>query len=1101
MTTTTNNTRNIEREYQKLTPEQAVLHRPASYIGSINEATIDTWIPEDAVMVHKEVKFNPGLLKCFDEVITNALDASKRDPSVRNIKVTLEDDSMTVFNDGNLGIPIQVHKEHGVYLPELIFSHVHSSSNYDDTQNRTWAGTNGVGAKAAIIFSTQSDIQIVHDGQKYIQEFKKNLTTRCKHKITKVKSPNSVRVTVRPDFGRFGLENFRSDQTVEMIYKRTLEVAALTDKKVAVTWNDKKVAVKNFETYVDMFLGKNKTEVPRVLMHDGKWDVCIAHAPHGKFAQISSVNGCVTHEGGSHVDMVLNPLLKTLTEKLQAKHKDVTIRSQYIKDNVMIIMNTEVRNPKFSSQTKEKLISRPSDFVSRFSINDPDLKKIEKLGLADNVLAVAVARDTKNLTNGQRKKTRLNNIPKLDDANRAGGPQGHKCTIILTEGDSAKTMAISGLPNRDYFGVFPLRGKLLNTRGVTPLKLEKNAEIQAIIQILGLVWNKKYTTQKDLQSLRYGKILIMTDQDNDGFHIKGLLMNFIHQYWPSLLAVSGFVCAMLTPVVKVTKGNQVKEFFNTSDYDKWRTGTATAGWKIKYYKGLATSNSKEAKEYFARMKTLDYICSEQTDHDAILKAFEKGGGKGVSSTSATDKRKTWILDALRTPEDIDYSTQRVPTEEFVNKELVLFSIADVHRSIPNLIDGLKTSQRKVLYACFKRKLEKEIKVAQLSGYVSEHSAYHHGEQSLNMTIVSMAQKFVGHNNINYLVPSGQFGSRIKGGDDAGSPRYIFTALEKKTTKIFNPHDNVLLDYLDDDGFSIEPKYYVPILPMILVNGCRGIGTGFSSTIPCFNPKDIIANLKKLMKYGERATLTKMTPWYDGFKGEVKSVDTNKWTTHGVFTTRLNKVTVTELPIGVWTEDYIEFMKKLETDGEIQHFDNRSSEVDVNIEITFGPARLNELMSTNKLADFLNLSKSITATNMHVLDENRQIVKIKQPEDIIVKFFAVRKVFYAKRKAWIEKHTTHDLKVLQNKIRFIQEVASQTIKLYGTKKAVTAAYLEREKYYKVKQAFQYLFDLKCEHFTEEKVAALRKEIATKETMLKTLQGKDAMDLWKEDLIAK
>ena len=1087
--------RNIEKEYQKLTPEQAVLHRPASYIGSTNGTVTETWIPKNNKMKYKPVKYNPGLLKCFDELITNAFDASKRDKTVKNIKITILADNMSVWNDGELGIPIQIHKEHNVYLPELIFSHVHSSSNYDDTQTRTWAGTNGVGAKAAIIFSKESNITINHENQCYTQKFEDNLTKRGKPKIVKHKSNNSVGVTVFPDFSRFALKDFTSDQTIEMIYKRTLEVAALTDKKVSVSWNGDKLSVKNFESYTDMFLG-NKTEIPRVIIQDGKWNICISHTTQDKFVQISSVNGCSTNEGGTHVDMVLNPLVKMLTEKLQSKHKDVTIRPQYIKDNIMIILNTEVRNPKFSSQTKEKLISKPSDFINKFYMNDLDFKKIEKLGLADNVLSVAMAKDTKNLTTGQRKKTRLNNIPKLDDANRAGGPYGSRCTIILTEGDSAKTMAISGLPNRDYYGVFPLRGKLLNTRDVAPLKLEKNAEIQAIVQILGLIWNKEYTTPKDLQSLRYGKILIMTDQDNDGFHIKGLLMNFIHQYWPSLLKIPGFVCAMLTPVIKATKGSQVKEFYNVSDYEKWKKGDR-GNWKIKYYKGLATSNSKEAKEYFKNMNTLEYICSEKIDDDSIVKAFDKGL-KSANKTSASDKRKKWIVNALKKPQDIDYKQKQVPTREFIDKELVLFSIADVFRSIPNIVDGLKTSQRKVLYSCFKRKLDKEIKVAQLSGYVSEHSAYHHGEQSLNMCIVGMAQKYVGHNNINYLVPSGQFGSRIKGGHDAGSPRYIFTALEKHTSKLFNPSDSVLLEYLDDDGLSIEPKYYIPIIPMILVNGTKGIGTGFSSDIPCFNPKDIIHNIGLLIKHGERATLKEMTPWYDGFKGTITKVSENKWMSHGVYNTYLNKVYITELPIGVWTEDYIELMKKLETDGEIQHFDNRSSEVDINIELTFGPARLKELIDTKKLDSLLNLKKSVNATNMHVLDENREIIKIAKPEDIITRFFTIRQKFYTKRKEWIQKQTTHELEVLNNKMKFIQEVSKGNIKLYGTKKSVTATYLEKNKYYKVKQCYQYLFDIKCEHFTEEKVIAIQNEIKKRQKILKDLLGKTPVNLWQEDL---
>jgi DNA topoisomerase-2 len=204
----------------------------------------------------------------------------------------------------------------------------------------------------------------------------------------------------------------------------------------------------------------------------------------------------------------------------------------------------------------------------------------------------------------------------------------------------------------------------------------------------------------------------------------------------------------------------------------------------------------------------------------------------------------------------------VTVSDFINKEMVHFSVESVHRAIPHVLDGMKPSHRKVLFGVFKRNLIKPIKVAQLAGYVSEKAAYHHGEASLQSTIIGMAQNFVGSNNINLLYPEGQFGSRLLGGDDASAARYIFTKLAPITRKIFHPHDDALLKYLEDDGFPVEPEFYMPILPMLLVNGASGIGTGWSTKIPNHNPREIVANLRRLLR-GEE--MEPMHPWYMGFR--------------------------------------------------------------------------------------------------------------------------------------------------------------------------------------------------------------------------------------------
>lgn len=313
--------------------------------------------------------------------------------------------------------------------------------------------------------------------------------------------------------------------------------------------------------------------------------------------------------------------------------------------------------------------------------------------------------------------------------------------------------------------------------------------------------------------------------------------------------IPGFLQQFITPIVKVTKGKKSETFFTIPQYEEWKeeTGNNGKGWKIKYYKGLGTSTAADAKEYFSNLDLhevgferisldvkeeeevvamaidpLEFDGQEQDNGNKIVvpdKSTSYGEGliDMVFNKKRANDRKDW-LQQFEKDTYLNYSDAQkgagVKYSQFINEEYILFSRADCERSIPHVMDGFKPSQRKVLFACFKRKLKDEIKVAQLSGYIGEHSAYHHGEASLHTTIINMAQTYVGSNNINLLTPSGQFGTRRMGGKDHASPRYIFTMLEKITRAIFHPDDDELLNYLHDDGVSIEPDYYMPVIPMV-----------------------------------------------------------------------------------------------------------------------------------------------------------------------------------------------------------------------------------------------------------------------------------------------
>lgn len=325
-----------------------------------------------------------------------------------------------------------------------------------------------------------------------------------------------------------------------------------------------------------------------------------------------------------------------------------------------------------------------------------------------------------------------------------------QCTLILTEGDSAKASAVAGLSvvGRQKYGVFPLRGKVMNVCDVGADKVAANAEITAIKKILGLQTGKAYASVADL---RYGRVMLMTDADTDGSHIKGLVMNLFQLQWPSLLRVEGFMCTLLTPIVKAflsssgakSKGGAAAplEFYNLGEYRRWSESHAAAevagtgtGKKptLKYYKGLGTSTAEEARDWFRKMKMTVYVWEEDggRSKEALGLAFDK---------KRADDRKAWLAAyepdraSLSAAASLGKTHTDVTYTEFVNDELIEFSNYDVLRSIPSAIDGLKVSQRKALFGCRKRNLVKgELRVAQLAAYVAEHACFHHGEASMQV---------------------------------------------------------------------------------------------------------------------------------------------------------------------------------------------------------------------------------------------------------------------------------------------------------------------------------------------------------------------------------
>lgn len=789
-------------------------------------------------------------------------------------------------------------QKENIYIPEMIFGHLLTGSNYDDDEAKTTGGRNGYGAKLCNVFSTEFTLetQDSENGKRYKQTWTDNMSKMGKAKISSSKSADFVRVTFTPDYRRFKMNGI--DDDFEALVKRRVYDMAGTVKGIKVFLNGNVIKL-DFKKYIEMYAkaiikergaeeGSEGPPSATVIVedpkaHNHKWEIGFA-VSDGSFQQVSFVNSIATTSGGTHVNYIADQICDKLLDVVKKKNsKGATLKSNQIRNHIFLFVNCLIVNPAFTSQTKEQLTTKVKQFGSKCQLTDDFLKKIAKTDAVQNILAFAQTKADQLLTKTDgNKRSRMNN-PKLVDANLAGTKRGHECTLILTEGDSAKGLAVAGraVLDPDRIGVFPLRGKLLNVRDASIDQISKNAEIQNIKQFLGLKHKMVY---KDTTSLRYGHLMIMADQDHDGSHIKGLLINFLQVQFPSLLKLPDFFREFITPIVKVWKGpnpkkpiNQ-KSFFTMPQYEEWKERTAgDKGWRHKYYKGLGTSLPEDAQVYFSNLDDhlREFEVIKPEEEDLIELAFSK---------KKADQRKIWLGNFLPGTY-LDHSTKTLTYDNFVNKELILFSMADNLRSIPSVIDGLKPGQRKVMFACFKRNLVKDMKVVELAGYVSEHTAYHHGEASMHMTIIGLAQNFVGSNNVNCLEPSGSFGSRLAGGSDAASPRYIFTRLSPFARRVFSQLDEPIYEHNVDDGKSVEPTVYCPVVPMVLINGADGIGTGWSTTIPNYHPVDIVNNLKRRMgrldDSGEEKPFETMTPWFRGWKGTPEPAGPNRYNFNGI----------------------------------------------------------------------------------------------------------------------------------------------------------------------------------------------------------------------------
>lgn len=1160
-------------KYTRLTQREHVLKRPNMYISSVKLIKAETedegyYVYEDNIIKRKKMDYNEGLNTIIKEITSNASDHSIRDKTCTEIRINIKDDEISVMNNGDEGIEVEIDEKEKIWIPELIFCNFLTSSSYTmNDKDRVTNSINGIGAKATNVFSKYFTVEVVDmkRKKKYVQTCRDNLSVIEKPVITDNKSGKSyTKITFKPDYERFGITGLTED-IINSIHKQCIDLSYCTRPGVKVYFNDELIRVKTIDDYVKLYYPDS--DIYEVV--DPRWDIGVIYNPDEKFGQVSFINNNITPDGGSHIEYIVNAVTKSLVQKIKQRNKGLNIRQNHIRDYMMVFVKGTISCPEYTSQTKTQL---KNNMVINgkpiIQIPDELIDNLMKSTIVEKAINFAMTKAEAELKKTDGRKTTRIDIDKYRKAKLAGTARSRECRLIITEGLSAATFALYGLEviGSDLYGIYPIRGKMLNPRDESVEKVKENQEINDLKKIIGLKQGEDYSKQENLNKLNYGGILILTDQDLDGYHIKGLVMNFVHTFWRELAMVDGFFQTIQTPILKATKGKEVLKFYTEQSYNTWRDEhkTEMTKWYVKYYKGLGTSEEAEAKECFEDFE--DHLLSfkwepelvggtqtinqeitpDLTDtsdtvetvkktrrtvkkkkiitykptvsDDAILLAFDK---------DRINDRKDWLINYDKN-DVFDYDeNNNIPYSKFINGQLKHFSNYDNERSIPSVIDGLKPSQRKILYTMMKKNYNTkklQIKVANLASETSSLTNYLHGEVSLSEAIINMAQNYVGTNNLELIKGLGNFGSRVANGKDAAASRYIYCHLSDLAPYIIRKEDDVVLKYLEVEGVKVEPEVYYPIIEMNLVNTNIGIGTGFSSSVPQYNPIDVIDALI-LMLEDRDDEIKPFIPWSRFYKGEVTKYDGTTYISSSVYEiinkNRENIIHITELPIGISSNDYVDSLKIKKTgkykEG-IKYIDNYSSPSAVDITITLEDGYLQDWIKRGEIEKNLKLIKTIKTTNMVLHGEDGKIIKFGTVQDILTYFYNKRLRKYDERKKYYIKILKNELEILRWKIKFINDYINKVIIIERKKKQEVIDRLKELGYPKLStninaidtdddnieestkyKSYSYIIDMKIFSLTEEKIKELEDKTKNKKEELELYMRTPIRQLWKNELL--
>ena len=1139
--------------YIALDQRTHILLRSDTYIGSIKFANAEFHgVDKELTIKKKQGLINNGLHRIFIEILSNACDnwvrSKNSETPLTKIKVDInrETGEISVWNDGQT-IEIAIDEKLGIYNPEMILGRLLTSSNYNDEEQRETSGRNGLGAKASNVFSKSFEIKMFdnYTKQQYVQTWKENMSECSKPKITNPKTKTGyTEISFTPDYKRFGCENL-SDDMFSLFYKNVVDTAMLTG--VNVYFNGEKIPMKTLKDYAALYMTipslvleekkdeddndgddtasiapseapseapstvssksgrKKKLDQVHIITEDSEFVIQANPNPIDGFEAISFVNGIHTKDGGSHVDVYSEAIFRPLLEALNkgCKKGSTPLGLKEIKPYFQMFLKSTLINPAFGSQEKNKLVS-PSPVVPE--VTTKHINAILKWGCVEKIKNLLKGKELVALKKTEKKSRSFVKIENYDPANLCGGKFSKDCSLIITEGLSAKTFAVLGLSQelfgkkgRDFVGIFPLKGKVLNVRNSSVSQISGNKEICNLIKILNLRFGVDYTKDEEFSTLSYGRLVGLSDQDADGKHILALLLNMFHKLFPTLLKrKEPFLYCMLTPLIKIYDKKTELSFYNIQDYKEHvqQHGGNVKG-DVKYLKGLGSSSNTDVKSSFGK-KMIEFVSDGKTD-DMMDKCF---------LSKCSDRRKEWIAQYDPIVNNLKLgkqATEKVSISEYLDKELIIFSVDDCRRSIASVTDGLKESQRKLLYSVFLKNLSfggKSLKVAQLGAFCSEKTEYRHGEVSIFETIIRMAQDFIGSNNIPLLFRDGQFGSLSMLGDDSASPRYIHTRMDRFTRLLFRKEDDPLLEYLEDDGEMIEPQEYVAILPMILINGSIGIGSGWSSNVPLYNPKDVLTCVRLWLQqecYSKpvEPQFPDIHPWYRGFNGTIEKVekDKHRYITKGVISRGKNDVvTVSVIPVNMSIDSFKSSLDNLLEAKKIKSYKNFSTDNVPHFEIKENSAEMELTIES------LKLTSTISTSNMVLFNTSQKLKKYDSVNEIMNEFCHFRYGFYVKRKAYLIKTIENELLVLKNKFRFLTEVMNEKLVIKDVDESEIVKILKKTGYVCVDgdEEFKYLLGMQIRSFSKQKLEELKRNIEKLEDELVLVKSISEAQMWENDL---
>lgn len=627
----------IEEKYRSLTDVEHILLRPGTYVGStVLCDPVREWLhdPETGLFTEEEVRYVPAFLKMFDEIFSNAVDESRRNKKLDSIKVTIDTEKNSITVRDNGGIPVVMHKDAKMYVPEFLFSTLRSGSNFDDTVDRDWVGTNGLGSTLVNIFSEKFVVRTCDGKKTFEQTYTGNMSKRTKPKISDG-SRGFTEITYFPDLSRFGMDSI-DEVHCRMMEKRLYDAAA-ANPNLKITLDGKPVSFGGFADYCRMYAGDS------VVYEKGrKWEV--AFAPSQGFRQVSIVNSAVTRDGGTHVNYIADQVAGYLAERIRKKYK-ADLKPSEIKSHMFVFINCTVSNPSYSSQTKEKLITAVKDFGTSHTVTEKTLKSVYDGEITQRILDWVERRneaDERAAVRNANKSVEKVRVGKLIDAR---GKNRRKCSLMLCEGDSP----IAGFRkyrDPETQGGYPLRGKSLNVREVSESKAIQNQEIKGIMAALGLQFGKSpFVYGKDgkmvQDNLRYGEIHIYSDADVDGISCSSLIVNFFEKWWPELFTEHR-VARCETPVViaRNKRTGKVLNFYYGDEWDEWQRKNNAANWEIGYKKGLASLTDAEYGEIIRNPRLYYYeITKESRRKLEVWFGGDSAGRKEAIGSADVPERK------------------------------------------------------------------------------------------------------------------------------------------------------------------------------------------------------------------------------------------------------------------------------------------------------------------------------------------------------------------------------------------------------------------------------------------------------------------------------